>query len=74
LTKPPNPSPGSSATTRTRTQDQHIREFVPSEFAKVELPEVPPGDRYATLVSVTLRVDGESVGRFREMMAICEAN
>jgi hypothetical protein len=30
------------------------------------------GFRYATLVSVTLRVDGEPVGRLRELMAIFE--
>jgi hypothetical protein len=55
-------------------QDQYIREFVPGEFGKRELPEIPPGFRYATLVSVQLRVDGQPVGRFRELMAICEDN
>jgi hypothetical protein len=53
-------------------QDQYIREFVPGEFGKSELPSIPPGYRYATLVSVQLRVDGQPVGRFRELMAICE--
>jgi hypothetical protein len=53
-------------------QDQYIREFVPGEFGKCELPEIPAGFRYATLVSVQLRVDGQPVGRFRELMAICE--
>jgi hypothetical protein len=53
-------------------EDQYIREFVPGEFGKKELPELPPGYRFATLVSVTMRVDGQPVGRFREMMAICE--
>jgi hypothetical protein len=55
-------------------EEQYIREFCPGEFGKRELPELPAGYRYATLVSVTLRVDGLPVGRFREMMAICEAN
>jgi hypothetical protein len=53
-------------------EEQYIREFVPGEFGKKELPELPEGYRYATLVSVTMRVDGQPVGRFREMMAICE--
>lgn len=30
------------------------------------------GFRYATLVSVTLRVDGQPVGRLRQLMAVCE--
>ncbi len=53
-------------------QDQYIREFCPGEFGKRELPEIPPGWRYATIVSVSLRVDGQPVGRLRELMAICE--
>jgi hypothetical protein len=53
-------------------EEQYVREFVPGEFGKAELPELPPGYRFATLVTVRLRVDGEPVGRFREAMAICE--
>jgi hypothetical protein len=53
-------------------EDQYIREFCPGEFGKKELPELPEGYRFAILVTVTLRVDGQPVGRFREMMAICE--
>jgi hypothetical protein len=53
-------------------EEVYIREFVPGEFGKRELPELPPGYRYTSLVSVTMRVDGQPVGRFREMMAICE--
>jgi hypothetical protein len=37
-------------------EDEYIREFVPGEFGVVKLPEIPPGFRYATHVSVTLRV------------------
>jgi hypothetical protein len=53
-------------------EEQYIRQFVPGEFGKEELAPIPPGFRYATIVSVTLRVDGQSVGRLRELMAICE--
>ena len=52
-------------------EDMYIRQFVPGEFVAVELPLVPAGFRYATLVSVTMRVGGEPVGRFRELMAVC---
>lgn len=53
-------------------EEQYIRQFVPGEFGPVELPPVPAGFRYTTLVSVTMRVGGQPVGRFRELMAICE--
>ena len=53
-------------------EEQYIRQFVPGEFGKKELAPIPPGFRYATIVSVTLRVDGQPVGRLRELMAICE--
>jgi hypothetical protein len=53
-------------------QDQYIREFVPGEFSARQLPSIPPGFRYATLVSVQLRVEGEPVGRFRELIAVCD--
>jgi hypothetical protein len=53
-------------------EDEYIREFVPGEFGAAELPEIPPGFRYATLVSVMLRVDGEPVGRYRNLMTICD--
>jgi hypothetical protein len=52
--------------------DEYIREFCPGEFGKMELPEILPGFRYATHVSVTLRVQGQPVGRFRRLMMICE--
>jgi hypothetical protein len=52
--------------------EQYIRQFVPGEFGPIELPPVPPGFRYATVVSVTIRVGGEPVGRYRELMAVCE--
>jgi hypothetical protein len=51
---------------------EYIREFVPGEFGKIELPEIPEGYRYATHVAVNLRVDGQPVGRFRRLMAVCE--
>ena len=53
-------------------EEQYARQFVPGEFGKKELAPIPAGFRYATLVSVTLRVDGQPVGRLRELMAICE--
>ena len=52
--------------------DEYIREFCPGEFGECELPEIPPGFRYATHISVTLRVGGQPVGRYRQLMAICE--
>jgi hypothetical protein len=53
-------------------EDEYIREFVPGEFGAAELPEILPGFRYATHVSVRLRVEGEPVGRFRRLMMICD--
>jgi hypothetical protein len=53
-------------------EDEYIREFVPGEFGKMELPEILLGFRYATHVSVTLRVKGQAVSRFRRLMMICE--
>jgi hypothetical protein len=52
-------------------EDEYIREFVPGEFGAVELPDIPEGFRYATLVEVTLRVKGQPVGRGRRLMAVC---
>jgi hypothetical protein len=53
-------------------EEEYIREFVPGEFGAAEPPEIPPGFRYATHVSVMLRVDGEPVGRYRSLMTICD--
>jgi hypothetical protein len=53
-------------------EDEYIREFVPGEFGAAELPEIPPGFRYATHVAVTLRVHGQPVGRYRSLMTVCE--
>ena len=55
-----------------RDEDEYIREFVPGEFGDIEMPDIPEGFRYATHVSVRLRVRGEPVGRYRRLMAICE--
>jgi len=33
-------------------EEEYIREFVPGEFGAAELPEIPPGFRFATHVSV----------------------
>ena len=54
------------------SEDEYIREFVPGEFGKAELPEIPEGFRYATHVLVFHREKGEPVGRYRSLMAICE--
>jgi hypothetical protein len=53
-------------------EDEYIREFVPGEFGAAELPEILPGFRYATHVEVTLRVNGEPVGRYRRLMMVCD--
>jgi hypothetical protein len=53
-------------------EDEYIREFVPGEFKKAELPEIPDGFRYATHVSVLLRVDGMAVSRYRRLMLVCD--
>ena len=55
-----------------RMRGEYIREFVPDEFGAIELPEIPSGFRYATHVEVTLRVHGQPIGRYRQLMAICE--
>jgi hypothetical protein len=52
-------------------EEEYIREFVPGEFGAVELPEIPDGFRYATCVSRLWR-DGQPIGRYRNLMAICE--
>ena len=52
-------------------EEEYIREFVPGEFGAAELPEIPPGFRYTTHVSV-LYHDGEQVGRYRSMMTVCD--
>jgi hypothetical protein len=40
---------------------------VPGEFGKTELPEIPPGFRYATHVSVMYR-EGVQIGRYRRLI------
>jgi hypothetical protein len=52
-------------------EEEFIREFCPGEFGKAELPEIPPGFRFATCVSRIWR-DGEPVGRYRELMTVSE--
>jgi hypothetical protein len=52
--------------------DEYIREFCPGEFGKMELPEIPPGFRYATHVSVIHRENGRALGRYRSLMALCD--
>ena len=54
-------------------EEEYIREFVPGEFGKGELPEIPSGFRYATHVSVMYR-EGVQVGRYRRLMTVCDAN
>ena len=53
-------------------QDEYIREFVLGEFPAGELPEIPPGFRYVTHVSVIHRTDGRADGRYRRLMAVSE--
>jgi len=54
-------------------ENEYIREFVPGEFPAAELPPIPPGFRYATIVSVTIRDEnGAAVGRWRNLMAVEE--
>jgi hypothetical protein len=52
-------------------EEEYIREFCPGEFGAAELPEIPPGFRYATCVSRLWR-DGEPVGRYRSLMTVCD--
>jgi hypothetical protein len=52
-------------------EEEFIREFCPGEFGAAELPEIPPGFRYATCVSV-LYHDGEPVGRCRNLVVVCD--
>jgi hypothetical protein len=53
-------------------EDEYIRDFVPGEFGAMELPDIPDGFCYATLVSVLHREKGQPVGRYRRLMAVCE--
>ena len=50
-------------------QDEYIREFCPGEFGAAELPDIPAGFRYATVVTVIHRTDGVVDGRHRRMIA-----
>ena len=50
--------------------DEYIREFCPGEFGAAELPAIPEGFRYATLVTVIHRTNGIADGRYRQLMAI----
>jgi hypothetical protein len=43
---------------------------LPAKFGKAELPEIPPGFRYATHVSV-LVCNGQRVERYRKLMTVC---
>jgi hypothetical protein len=52
-------------------EEEFIREFCPGEFGKAELPEIPPGFRFATCVSRIWR-DGEPIGRYRNLMMVSE--
>jgi len=52
--------------------DAYVREFVPGEFGKAELPEIPAGFRYATHVAVIERVAAEAVARHRNLLAVCD--
>jgi hypothetical protein len=52
--------------------DEYIREFVPGEFPAGELPEIPPGFRYVTHVSVIHRTEGRADGRYRRLIAVCD--
>jgi 5-methylcytosine-specific restriction endonuclease McrA len=42
-------------------------------IGKAELPEIPPGFRYATHVSVLMR-NGQRVGRYRKLMTVCDGD
>jgi hypothetical protein len=53
-------------------QNEYIREFCPGEFGAAELPDIPPGFRYATVVTVIHRTNGVADGRRRRMIAVCD--
>jgi hypothetical protein len=53
--------------------DEYIREFCPGEFGRMELPEIPPGFRYATIVTVIHRDENRIADwRYRHLMAVGE--
>ena len=54
-------------------EDEYIRELCPGEFGAAELPDIPPGFRYATLVTVIHRTEGVADGRYRRMVAVDDA-
>jgi hypothetical protein len=45
---------------------------VPGEFDEVELPETPEGFVYATHVQVIKRIQGQPVGRYRQLMTMID--
>jgi hypothetical protein len=50
---------------------EYIRDFVPGEFGPRELPEIPLGFCYATIVNAP-RCDGQQIGRTRKLLAVCD--
>jgi hypothetical protein len=53
-------------------EDEYIREFCPGEFGAADLPDIPPGFRYATVVTVIHRTNGVADGRHRRIIAVCD--
>jgi hypothetical protein len=53
-------------------EDEYIREFCCGEFLAVDLPAIPSGFRYATLVTVIHRTNGVADGRYRRAIAVCD--
>ena len=53
-------------------QIEYIREFCPGEFGAAELPDIPAGFRYATVVTVIHRTAGVVDGRHRRMISVCD--
>jgi hypothetical protein len=51
-------------------EDEYIREFCPGEFGAADLPDIPPGFRHVTLVTVIHRTNGVADGRYRRMIAV----
>jgi hypothetical protein len=52
--------------------NEYIRPYCPGEFGAVELPIPPRGFEHATHVSVTARINGEPLLRYRRLMFVCE--
>lgn len=55
------------------SEDSYIRAFIPGEFPMQDLPPLPEGFVYATLVRILGRAaDGRPLARFRDLLAVTD--